>query len=236
MELSLAGLPLEDADLASLLQSFPSLRVLDLAGCQKLSPIAADVLLPSTTADSAKCHKAAAAASSAAIGSAAAAAASAEQTSAAGGTPCQQQRPAAGKLQVVDMQRCYQLEFAALSSVLAASQSSSLSAALLSHLTLDQWPVGGGPCTHTETAADSSAAADECALHHGAAAAPQQPAPTAAPPQLTITSAVYTGLRVLALHNCVMLTPAGLQVTFSSSQLVLCLDWECLDWGVWQSP
>lgn len=214
VELGLAGQPLEDgADLASLLRSFPRLRVLDVAGCQKLSPAAAEVLLPCSGAGSA---------ASAAGGQTAAAAVDGTSLTDSSRQSTTRQLPPARKLQVVDMQRCYQLEAKALSGVLAAAQTSSLSAALLSHLTLEQWPSSSGVGACTEADADSAAAAEpRCVLHSsGATAAQQLRQVTALLPRLTSARTPFAGLRVLALHNCVMLTPTGLQVDLSYTKII----------------
>lgn len=215
VELSVAGLPLEDADLAALLHAFPRLRVLDISGCQKLSPAAADILLhggclpPGDILAGPEPQLAAV-------------------NTLGGGDvspqPLRQQpvpetapSPAA-KLQVVDMQRCFQLEAHALTSVLAALHTSSLTAVLSSHLTMDSWPPGSAP--HASLATESSASgictapADRCRRRNAPPAAAQCLTGLVQPPQLTPERGQHAGagLRVLALHNCVMLTPVGLQV------------------------
>ncbi len=279
VELDVSGLPLEDSDLASLLGAFLRLRVLHLTGCQKLSPSAAGLLLPTPRPGAdrdagagtrrqrqnaedktapgdrdmprdseagghrqRKAHRPAAAGKADGGGSNAGGGGS---PAAGGGTG----RPEAGlvagaaagrpssaaiptpALSVVDLQRCYQLHAGALTSLLAArlggsgggGSSGGLSAALLSHLTLDAWPPSSRGCP--AEAADDAQAADgvkrpaseepvlherlgACALHeHGGLVAE----PRAATP--AIKTAPWSGLRILALHNCVFLAPAGLRVS-----------------------
>jgi hypothetical protein len=220
VELSVAGLPLEDADLAALLRAFPRLRVLDISGCQKLSPAAADILLHGgrlPPADSST-GSASQPAPMDALGGG-------DVSPQPLGRQQQQQQPApetaplpAAKLQVVDMQRCFQLEAHALTSVLAALHTSSLASVLTSHLTMDSWPPGSAP--HAGVATESSASgirtapADHRRQRHRPPAAAQYPTGSSQPLQLTPKRGEHAGagLRVLALHNCVMLTPIGLQV------------------------
>jgi hypothetical protein len=224
VELSIAGLPLEDTDLAALLRAFTRLNVLDVSGCQKLSPGAADILVHGSRLSTADKRTSAAKAQLAA-----------EKASSRGefrhgsvGSPQQQQQQQqprqqqpllplpAGMLQVVDMQRCFQLEAPALTSMLAALRTCSLSAVLCSHLTMDNWPPGSAlcSCTATEGAAGAHcpAPADQHALLDAPQAAARHQRDTAQPQQLAPMRAQHAGLRVLALHNCVMLTPAGLRV------------------------
>lgn len=242
VELGVAGLPLQDADLVALLQSFPSLRVLDLHGCQKLSPGSASLLLPGSLPSAAECSgngisgmagghvempsstgTAAAGAGSTTVDEAAAEDGNATSQGAAQRSRQAQQRPCPVKpgtrLQVANLQRCYQLEAAALTDVLAVAQASSLSAVLLSHLTLERWHPGsstGGACTDAGAgtaahAPQNEAAAGEPVAGSRAAAADPQNQP-AAPPRLPPSARpTFGGLRVLGLHNCVMLTPGGLQ-------------------------
>lgn len=276
--LDVSGLPLEDSDLASLLGAFPRLRVLHLTGCQKLSPSAAGLLLPtpSPSADrdagatrnapgdrdmprdseagghrQRKARRPAAASEaddggsntgdgnggSPAAGSGTARPEAGLVAGAAAGRPSSAAIPTPA-LSVVDLQRCYQLHAGALTSLLAArlggsgggGSSGGLSAALLSHLTLDTWPPSSRGCP--AEAADDAQAADgakrraseepvlherlgACALHeHGGLVAE----PRAATP--AIRTAPWSGLRILALHNCVFLAPAGLRVSCAERLVV----------------
>jgi hypothetical protein len=213
VELSVAGLPLEDSDLSALLRALPRLRVLDISGCQKLSPGAANILVRGSRLATSHPVRPGAQAQ---LGPGGALPTLQEFSTSGSSPPWQPQqqqqttRSHTGGLQVLDMQRCFQLEAPALSTVLAALRSCALAAVLCSHLTMDSWPPGGAPrtCATADCAAGakSTAPAQLCAR------------PDALPPsarhQLGCAQPLQPALlRVLALHNCVMLTPAGLQVS-----------------------
>lgn len=227
VELSVAGLPLEDADLAALLRAFQCLRVLDISGCQKLSPAAADILLhggrPPPGDMSTGPEPQHAPVNGLGSGNVSPQPPRRRQ---------QQQQPQetvpspGARLQVVDMQRCFQLEAHALTSLLAALPTSGPAAALSSHLTMDAWPPGGAPpasaAPEGAASGDRTPPADRCRQRDAPPAAARHPAGPPQPLQLTPERGQHAGagLRVLALHNCVMLTPIGLQVA-SSCRVVL---------------
>ncbi len=225
--------------MASVLESFPHLRTLRLGGCQKLSADATSLLLPGVAAHKVPTGR------HAPHNSGSGGVGMRGVSPGAGGSSGVSRSRAAAALRVVDMQRCYQLTHEALSSVVAAASRFGLGAAALSHLTLDKWPpvrkitptamsaANGGdgvpdmaaaagrspayevpsePPSLTETQALSSDMV--CALHPSMAMTAQQLLP-AAP--------VWSGLRVLALHNCVMLTTTGLQVNAAPAWT---LDWQ----------
>lgn len=236
----MAGLPLEDADLAALLAAFPHLRVLHLTGCQKLSPGAANLMVPVLAPG-----RGSGAGRQGLSSRHAAPGGAVDSSSDSQGAGSQSQRDEAGRaagaaaggsgrlpaLSVVDLQRCYQLNAEALTSLLAAAQGStggdgfsgsSLGAALLSHLTLEAWPPSNRQAGRdkdvdgTAYAAAPRMPADTMAVHSRTAGCSQHEHGSLVAKPLVAATAPRTmpwsGLHILALHNCVYLTPAGLQV------------------------
>lgn len=196
---NLSTLPLGHSHVAALAAGLPNLRMLDLAGCQKLQPGVVALLL----------------------------------------SGCQR----AASLQVLNLQRCFQLTDASLSDMLLLSRepTAELQCAALSHLTLTSWPpaapvarAGGANTTYgsaaataagavtAATAANQPSAGGWASLQRAAAAAllrlpPGLDAATAAAPAAAplpvyplATPPPGGGLRILALSNCVGLSAEGL--------------------------
>ena len=215
--LDAGGTPLEDCDVAALLHALPSLRVLALSGCKKLTAGVTRRLFPLPQP-----------APRAGSGGA--------STGAAARPP---RRPEL-LLRTVVMQRCFQLTAQALSDALLAGMAAggSLAGVALSHLDLRQWPdaplaavlaaqsrrsvgeapwaaaaaaLGDGPADQNllqPSGGSAQSSNSEAVLPAGLACPDEQkrePREQAAlPPALAALGAASParGLRMLALHNC----------------------------------
>lgn len=153
--MDLRGCPLEDRDILAALRALPSLAVLHLSGCKKLTPAGCTAVLGGDR-HGGRCG------------------------AVAGRLP--PRRP----LRTITLQRCFQLNAAALADVLAAAAApgSRLACAALSHLSLAAWP-------------------EACPASSG------PPAPAAAPGDASALPPAGQ-LRMLALHNCAKLSSVTL--------------------------